>query len=182
MAEQEEKGRDVTRRELADALAEATRLNKALAERVDALEAKQTPPINKALAERVDALEAKQTPPINVATLQRELAEAHALLAARSVQPLAKVPDVKLVPYSGMVKATADCCIEHRYETGAVFHIDVPALWTDDPYVAVIVTGYADDGTPKTEPNHDAPTPIDFRFRKVVSIAEDPTPRRAAEF
>lgn len=163
MAETEEKGRDVTRRELADALAEANRLNKAL-------------------AERVDKLEANQTPPIAEAALRRELAEAQRLLAERSVQPLAKVPDVKHVPYAGTVKATAECCMGHFRAEGEVFEVSVPALWSDDPYVAVTVTGYADDGTPKTEPNRDAPTPIDFRFRKVVSIAEDPTPRRAAEY
>lgn len=163
MAEPEERGRDVTRRELADALAEATR-------------------INKALAERVERLEANQTPPGSEAALRKELAEARELLASRSVAPLAKVPDVKHVPYSGFVQASADCCIGHRRDAGEVFEVDVPALWTDDPYTPVVVTGYTDDGMPKTEPNRAAPTPIDFRFRKVVSIAEDPTPRRAAEY
>lgn len=162
MAESDEKGRDVTRRELADALAEATRLNKALAERVGALEAAR--------------------PSASEAALRRELEEARSLLASRSVAPLTKIPDIKHIPYSGMVKATADCCMEHRHLKGEVFEVTVPALWTDDPYTAVVVTGYADDGTPKTEPNAQAPTPIDFRFRKVVSIAEDPTPRRAAEY
>jgi hypothetical protein len=163
MAETEEKGRDVTRRELADALAEATR-------------------INKALAERVEKLEANQIPPVSEAALRKELAEARELLAARTVAPLKATAEVKLVRYAGLVQATADCCMEHRHAAGEVFEVDVPALWTDDPYMPVIVTGYTDDGTPKTQPNAQAPTPIDFRFRKVVSIAEDPTPRRAAEY
>lgn len=177
MAEPEEKGRDITRRELADALAEATRLNKALAARVEVLETKAADADTK---------------------IGRELLEAQRLLAERTVQPLSAVAvlaDVKLVPYKGMVRATAPCCVAptvnredgqpagpHFTAVGEVFEIEVAALWTDDPYEAVIVTGHADDGTAKTKPNRDAPTPIDFRFRKVVSIAEDPTPRRAAEY
>ncbi len=88
-----------------------------------------------------------------------------------------------LVPYKGLVKATVLCCIGTQRQQGEVFEVDVPALWTDDPYEPVIVTGYLEDGiTPVTEPNPAAPTPLSFRDRKAVSVAEDPTPRQASSY
>lgn len=168
-----EKGRDVTRRELAEALEKAHELNAKLSERLDALEAKA------------------QAPEVSVqeAILQRELANANAelkdkreLLEKARNRPGLSGPDVVMVPYSGYVQAIAACCIDTFHKEGEVFHVDVPALWTDDPYVPVLVTGTKEDGTPLTQPNLLAPVPINFRFRKVVSAAEDPTPRRAAEY
>lgn len=169
----EEKGRDVTRRELAEALEASQALNVRLSERLDALEAKAAAP----------------TLSVQEAILERELANANAELKekrealerARS-RPGISGPDVELIPYSGYVQATAPCCIDHRRDAGEVFHVNVPALWTDDPYVAVNIVGAFETGAPKTEPNLAAPTPINFRFRKVVSAAEDPTPRRASEY
>jgi len=169
----EEKGRDVTRRELAEALEASQALNLRLSERLDALEAKVAAP----------------TLSVQEAILERELANANAELKekrealerARS-RPGAG-PDVPLIPYCGMAKATAKCYAGGGIqEVGSVFQIDLPALYTDDPFVAVNVVGNYDDGSPRTEPNLSAPVPINFRFRKVISAAEDPTPRRAAEY
>lgn len=172
MAE-DEKQRDVTRRELADALARANELNETLMARVEALEAKASAP----------------TLSVQEAILQRELQLAYAELKDKSdllerarSRPGQTGPDLPLVPYSGMVLVTAKCCIDHLREEGEVFHVSMPALYTDDPFVPVVITGSYEDGRPKTEPNPDAPVPIDFRFRKVVSAALDPTPRKAASF
>lgn len=101
--------------------------------------------------------------------------------------PVYNGPEPNKVPYSGLVRATARCCIGHVREEGEIFEVSVPALWTDDPYIAVIVTGYTPETrTQAPEPiwelNPEAPTPIALRFRKAVSAAEDPTPRVAASF
>lgn len=170
----EEKGRDVTRRELAEALEASQALNARLSERLDALEAKAAAP----------------TLSVQQAVLERELANANAelkdkreLLERARSRPGASGPDVPLVPYAGFVKAMAKCYAGGGIrEVGAVFQVDLPALYTDDPFIAVNVVGEYDDGSPKTEPNLQAPVPINFRFRKVISAAEDPTPRRAAEY
>lgn len=91
-------------------------------------------------------------------------------------------PDKELTPYAGYVVSTAICCVDHRREEGEVFQVSVAALWSDDPFVPVTITGQKDDGTLTWEPNKSAPTPINFRFRKQVSAAEDPTLRRASEY
>lgn len=171
MTDEEGRPREPTRKELAEALAQSQALNARMLERLDALEAKQAPPMV-SLEEEV---------------LRRELAVANAELAQKRqllerVQTRAATPDVQLVPYAGLVQADVACCMERKYEKGEVFYVEVTALWTDDPYHAVIIQGERDDGTPRVLPNPDAPQPINFRFRKVVSAAEDPTPRRASEY
>jgi hypothetical protein len=170
----DEKQRDVTRKELADELAASRALNAKLLERLDAMEAKQAAPT-------ISLQEAVLQRELDAAN--RELGEKRALLEKARSRPA--TPDVTLVPYSGLVKSTAVCCIDTKRDAGEVFHVDVPALWTDDPYVAVVIAGtQIVDGVevPITEANPAAPVPINFRFRKVVSAAEDPTPRRASEY
>lgn len=114
----------------------------------------------------------------------RLLARVEALEATPAAAP--SRPAVKLVPYAGLVIATKPCCIGTRRDEGEIFEIEVDALWDDDPYMAVVITEQRPDGKGGidviTGPNPNAPTPIDFRFRKTVSAAEDPTPRRAAEY
>lgn len=75
--------------------------------------------------------------------------------------------EARLLPYKGAARALADCFVGkpcQYYKKGEVFFIDVPVLWTDDPYVAVLVTGQGENG-PLVEVNPLAPTPVDFRFR-----------------
>lgn len=165
-----------TRKELADALSQSQLVNAKLMERLDALEAKA------------------QTPTVSVqeAILQRDLDTARADIAAKQklldrAATHTTTADVKLTPYVGLVKAIAPCCMDTKYEVDAVFEVKVPALWTDDPYVPVrLIDSTTDDQgnylNLATEPNPNAPEQIHFRFRKVVSQAEDPTPRRAESF
>jgi hypothetical protein len=71
----------------------------------------------------------------------------------------------RLIPYEGMVQATEPCAYGCLHSTGDVFHVKVPALWTDDPYRPVVVKGLKEDGKPITEANPLAPEPVDFRLR-----------------
>lgn len=93
-----------------------------------------------------------------------------------------KKTEPKLVPYTGMVRATVDCCIDRHRLQGEVFRVEMPALWSDDPFEPVVVLETKEDGTLVVGPNKDAPAPVPFRYRKVISVAEDPTPRRASEY
>lgn len=103
-------------------------------------------------------------------------------------------PRVETHPYRGYVKAIQKCQLNHPnpdgtagvhvHEEGDVFEVDVEALWTDDPYVPVIVKGYEDQEQKKpiTTPRLDAPPQVDFRFRRQVELEEKPTLRRASEY
>jgi hypothetical protein len=103
-------------------------------------------------------------------------------------------PKVETQPYRGFVQALDKCQVNHPnpdgsagvhvHEKGDVFEIDVEALWTDDPYVAVIVKGYEDQAQTKpiVVPRMDAPPQADFRFRRQVELEEKPTLRRASEY
>ncbi|MDB6107843.1 MAG: hypothetical protein JWO52_7842 [Gammaproteobacteria bacterium] len=104
-------------------------------------------------------------------------------------------PKVETKPYRGWAKALQKCQVSHPgekpgqiavhvHEEGEVFGIDVEALWTDDPYVAVTITGYEDQEQmkPITVANKDAPPQADFRFRRQVELEEKPTLRRASEY
>lgn len=103
-------------------------------------------------------------------------------------------PKISTIPYRGWVKALQACQVNHPnadgspgvhvHQEGDVFEIDVPSLWTDDPYMAVIITGYEDQAQlkPITVKNEDAPTPANFQFRRQVELDEKPTLRRASEY
>jgi hypothetical protein len=126
-----------------------------------------------------DQLKADQT--AELAQAQAELARLRPN-AAQAVPP-AQGSRPRLIPYKGMVQAKEPCVYDHKYETGQVFEVDVPALFTDDPYVPVVVQGHSESGTPLTEVNPLAPPPVDFRFRpRSHDVLNDPTPRRANEF
>jgi hypothetical protein len=77
------------------------------------------------------------------------------------------------VPYVGMVRATVECHIDALRKVGDVFHVTVPALWSDDPYEAVTVVRLDDNGKPVTEPNQLAPPQLSARLRKKVIHPED---------
>jgi hypothetical protein len=103
--------------------------------------------------------------------LQRQVA---ALISERKAPEAPK--QVEMVPYKGYVRAKQDCYINGRYYAGAdrygtseasVFEVDMPALWSDDPFEPVLITGYRDhDNSPIVAPNPSAPTPIDARLRQ----------------
>lgn len=106
------------------------------------------------------------------AATERRLSEALAELAALGKPQVSGAPTgaLQMVPYKGSVQATEDCHIGGAYrkgpfegDPGDVFTIEVVALWTDDPYVPVNVTGYTETGRPIVERSkvHRA----DFRFR-----------------
>lgn len=121
------------------------------------------------------------------ASKEAELAQAHKELqslrpnaAAQLATPTGRP---QKIPYKGMVQAKEPCVYEHKHEQGDVFAVDVAALWSDDPFVPVVVTGHSETGKPLTEPNPLAPPAVDFRFRpKSHEVLNDPTPRRANEF
>jgi hypothetical protein len=170
----QEPERTLTRRELAEELAKSRELNARMLERLDALEAKQATPT---LSVQETILQKE------LAAATKELADKRLLLEKYSQRQSAGSPDIPLVPYEGYVIATATCAMDTRHEEGEIFYVSVPALYTDDPYEPVTILEQDVEGTPtKWEKNRAAPTPINFRFRKVVSAAEDPTPRRANEY
>ena len=136
---------------------------------------------------RIAALEASQPTP----QMLRELAEARNFLSARTAVPAKPLREVTRVPYKGLVQATRNCVYEHFHygpsENGAgdVFEVDLPALWTDDPFTPVVLVRMDDNGKPVTAPNPDAPTPIDFAFRPRTSeamAAAEAQPRVASGF
>lgn len=103
-------------------------------------------------------------------------------------------PKPETHPYRGFVQALDRCQVNHPnpdgsagvhvHEKGEVFEIDVEALWTDDPYMPVIVKGYEDQAQTKpiVTARLDAPPQVDFRFRRQVELEEKPTLRRASEY
>lgn len=154
---------------------------------------------------RNDALEARlaalENPKPDAAT-QRRLDEALAELARLKPQasgaPAGAPP--KLVPYQGWAQATEDCHVGGAYRRGPMegatlpngmpgpkipgdhFQIDVAALWTDDPYVAVHVRMSEETNTPIVTRNTEAPARIDFRFRAKGMAETQIAPLRANQF
>lgn len=158
-------------------------LNAKLAETEGALEKERAD--KAALETRLARLEAAfnaQAAPtfseLDLARLKAAKEELEALRpgASRSLA-LPAGPAPKLEPYKGLVRALDKCAYDHMYEPGEVFFVDVPALWTDDPYEPVRPVGT------ELEPRYERRTDVsvvDFRFRRVITASEDPTPRRAA--
>lgn len=125
-----------------------------------------------------------------VEALQRQMQQ---LLSDREhpVEPSNTRHDPKplvMVPYKGFVRAKEPCYIDGKYYVGpdpanriraSVFEVSMPCLWSDDPFEAVIVTGYVDEEktVPITAPNPDAPTPIDSRLRIIPREATNPAAR-----
>jgi hypothetical protein len=130
-----------------------------------------------ALLDRITALEAQLSAPRGDAKLAGELRKAQEELATLKAPAPVFVPPTgpapRLVPYIGLVKALADCHIGQYRHTGDVFQVEMPALWTDDPFVPVVITGHTEEGKPITEANPMAPPQIDFRFR--TSTADMPS-------
>lgn len=46
-------------------------------------------------------------------------------------------PPPKFVPYQGLARARVKCATEHFHEPGEVFAVDLPVLWSDDPFEPV---------------------------------------------
>lgn len=94
-------------------------------------------------------------------TLERENAELKRLSSAQ-VTPR---PGLQARPYKGLVRAIVPCHYNFLHATGDIFEVDLPALWTDDPFVPVVITQTLPDGTQLTEENKDAPKPLPFELR-----------------
>jgi hypothetical protein len=133
------------------------------------------------LLARLEALEkAAASKDARIAELEAanvKIQEAAQDLGKAQVADLTPPPgEARLIPYKGAVKAIFECFVGQFYKAGSVFFVDVPVLWTDDPYVPVLVTGQNEDGEHLTEANPLAPTPVDYRFRlrshDVLSMAD----------
>ena len=85
----------------------------------------------------------------------KELAEKRLLLEKAAARQNTG-PDIPLVPYTGWVVATVACAMETRHDEGEIFHVSVPALYTDDPYQAIDILESDAEGTPtKWEPEQE---------------------------
>ncbi len=141
---------------------------------------------NQALEERLVRLEAAFSARPTGLTEQdaARLAAAIADLATlrpQAAQDLGKPPGPRpaLVRYRGAVQATEDCAYDGYHfgpnsdkgrPEGDVFEVDVPTLWSDDPYVPVALSGTRDDGSPRYVRRTDVPI-VDFRWRERGNIA-----------
>lgn len=135
----------------------------------------------RASAAETERDELKLSKAFELAKAQRELAALRPQ-AAVALQPALGIRP-QLIPYKGMMQAKEPCVYDHKHEAGEVFQVDLPALWTDDPFFPVIVNGFSESGKPLTEVNPLAPPPVDFRFRpKSHDVLNDPSPRRANEY
>lgn len=131
--------------------------------------------------------------PVQVEILKalKELKESNARIAPAPAFYTGK--PIKTEPYRGYVKALSMCQMTHMgpggkpevhvHQEGAVFQVDVDALWSDDPYVPVEITGYEDDAQSKPiTKEHSTATQADFRFRRQVELEDKPSLRRASEY
>lgn len=76
---------------------------------------------------------------------------------------LARPPGTpNFVPYRGLVRAKEKCATDGFHEPGDIFSVDVPCLWSDDPFEPIVMDGDV------AIPNPGAPDPVDFRFRQRV--------------
>lgn len=121
------------------------------------------------LLERIEQLEAAlkvrdERPDAKLAAELRMAKEDLAKLKAPVPFVPVTGPGPKQIPYRGLVRALADCYIGAYHRQGEVFHVNVPALWSDDPYEAVTATGTNEIGQPIVEPALDA-VRIDQHFR-----------------
>jgi hypothetical protein len=143
----------------------------------------------KQLQEQLDAANARiaqlQSAPDPKIEAQLEAAKAE-LARLQKPQP-APTGRATASPYKGTVQATEDCHVGGFYregpkdgKPGEVFEVDLPALWSDDPFVAVKISGYHESGQPITEPLGIARA--DFRFRQQDKGAADLIPLRANQF
>jgi len=152
--------------------------------------------LDKANADLVAArAEIDKPNPLLQAELERTQLELAKLKPAAAGKPVGEMP--KKVPYKGMVQATEDCNYEGyrngpkfyndkdgkrvNVSDGDIFAVDVPALWSDDPYVPVLLK-MTEAGQKYSVPNPDAPVRIDFRFRPRVSVSTDIAPLRAGQY
>jgi hypothetical protein len=136
---------------------------------------------NDVLTKRLAELEAEN---VNKPKLEAALAELAALKKPQATG--VAQGSQKLVPYRGKAQALEDCHIGGAYRNGPkegkpgdVFDIDVPALWTDDPYVPVNVR-YSEMNEPIVE-RIDFPR-VDFRFRTQGAQSTQIEPLRASSY
>jgi hypothetical protein len=81
-----------------------------------------------------------------------------------------KGPAPKLVAYKGLVRAITDCAYggyRHGPKEGVggdVFEVDLPTLWSDDPFEPVTIKGEGESGQPLYARRTDVPI-LDWRWR-----------------
>lgn len=148
------------------------------------------------LEERLARLEAAFAKPapvpepdlVTLARLKDAEAELSALRpTAARVAALPKGQPPKLEPYKGLVRAKVDCTYdgyhrgpifglnEHKQnvmlQEGEVFHVEVSAFWSDNPYEPVrSVTN--PDGTVRYELRNDVSI-VDYRWRLKIQATEE---------
>jgi hypothetical protein len=153
---------------------------------------KQLQEQNEALMARLAALEAKPANDAAQAVKDKQLAAALAELDSLKANRASGAPvgSPRTVPYKGLVQATEDCHIggalrkgprhPEANKVGDVFEVDVPALWSDDPYVPVNVSYDKENGR-VIERRDDVPR-VDFRFRIQAAGQVDIPPLRASAY
>lgn len=133
---------------------------------------------NKALEERLAKLEAavaakpeamSQSDVAQLAAAIKELTDLH----PKAAQPISMPsgPKPKFVPYKGLVRAKVDCAIgtfrrgpdPSKGIAAEVFAVDVPVLWSDDPFEPVRQID-TNDAEPRYAVRDDVPV-IDYRWR-----------------
>jgi hypothetical protein len=158
-----------TKQELIDQLAQAQTLiaqqNETLAKSNEALER-----TNRMLAEQAEAIAA--------------LKDVQAKQVQTPAQPTPR-PGIQARPYKGTVRAKVGCFVGDSLRAeGEVFHHEVNALWSDDPFEPVLATT-DQRGEVFHQPHPEAPEPLPFHLRPrtdAALAAQMAIPRKASEW
>lgn len=160
---------------------------KQMEDRIAALEARNSELESAPPASPVPAIQASADSEV-LRQMSAMRAEIDALRTAAAAGPAKQQKVVDPVPYTGYVKAKEGCFAGEpcgRHDEGDVFLVNVPGLWTDDPFDPVIVVGQhvERDGAVVqiTEPNPDAKV-FNFLYRRQISVNTDLEPLRASQF
>ena len=110
----------------------------------------------------------KPVAPSALEAAQAELAAMHPRAALAFEAP--KGPRPVPVPYKGLVRAKEKCAIGCWHDKDEVFEVDLPALWTDDPFEPVreVSRSMPTEQFPAGKPIYETRTDvaiIDWRFR-----------------
>jgi hypothetical protein len=135
--------------------------------------------------ERLEAAFAARPEPTEDPRLKDAVAELQTL-PVRTIDPtLPRGKPPVFVPYSGYVRAKENCVIgcyrmgpnpDQGRVQGDVFAVEVPVLWSDDPYEPVNIIRTRDDGQLECEVRRDVPI-IDARWRVLNPNAQNPMAR-----
>lgn len=139
---------------------------------------------NEIIAQMGTALERANA---NQAEQAKAIADLQVLMAARPAAPATPKGQnivVPRVPYKGYVRAREACYIGSLRAAGDVFVVEVPGLWTDDPFEPVDLKGYDRDNRPICDPHPTAKQqPFHLRPRTSEALAAlNSTPRKASDW